>query len=97
MRLHRYSVRRMRDVSASKAAITGPVACDARAVGARLRFLRRSAGLTQATVGERLGTTQSAIARLEAGGERLTLRTLERVVAALGCSAQLVITSKKVG
>lgn len=88
----------MTDQSVRKAAVTGPVACDSRVLGARLRALRESAGLTQAAVGARLGTTQSAIARLEAGGgERLTLRMLARVAAALGCRADVVIASRKVG
>lgn len=46
--------------------------------------LRTEAGLTQAELAQRMGTTQSAIARMEAGGTRPTLETLERLAAAIG-------------
>ncbi len=46
--------------------------------------LRTDAGLTQAELAERMGTTQSAIARMEGGGVRPTLETLEKLARALG-------------
>ena len=51
--------------------------------------LRTEAGLTQEEMARRMGTTQSAIARLEAGGTRPTLETLEKLAAAVG--AELVV------
>lgn len=48
------------------------------------RRLRTDAGVTQGELAERMGTTQSAIARLESGGVRPTLETLERLAHALG-------------
>jgi DNA-binding XRE family transcriptional regulator len=46
---------------------------------------RTAVGLTQAQLAERVGTTQSAIARLEdADYEGHTLRMLDRIAAALG-------------
>ena len=39
--------------------------------------LRVDAGLTQVELARRMGTTQSAIARMENGGTRPTLETLE--------------------
>lgn len=51
--------------------------------------LRRDAGLTQAELAERMGTTQSAIARMEGGGTRPRLETLEKLAAAVG--ADLVV------
>lgn len=51
--------------------------------------LRSDAGLTQAELAERMGTTQSAIARMEGGGSRPTLETLEKLAAAVG--ADLVV------
>lgn len=51
--------------------------------------LRTEAGLTQAELAERVGTTQSAIARMEGGGTRPTLETLEKVATAVG--ADLVV------
>ena len=41
-------------------------------------------GLTQAEMAARMGTTQSAIARMEGGGVRPTLETLERLARAVG-------------
>ncbi|MGH9184425.1 MAG: helix-turn-helix domain-containing protein [Acidimicrobiales bacterium] len=51
--------------------------------------LRTEAGLTQAELAERMGTTQSAVARMEGGGTRPTLETLEKLAAAVG--AELVV------
>lgn len=51
--------------------------------------LRHDAGLTQAELADRMGTTQSAIARLEGGGTRPTLETLEKLASAVG--ADLVV------
>lgn len=51
--------------------------------------LRHEAGLTQAELADRMGTTQSAIARMEGGGTRPTLQTLEKLAAAVG--ADLVV------
>ena len=48
--------------------------------GTLVREARRRAGLTQAELAERLGTTQSAIARLEGGGSE---PSFERVVEAV--------------
>ena len=41
-------------------------------------------GLSQREVAERMGTTQSVVGRLEAGGSKPTIATLERVADALG-------------
>lgn len=51
--------------------------------------LRAEAGLTQAELAARMGTTQSAIARMEGGGTRPTLDTLEKLAGAVG--ADLVV------
>ena len=51
--------------------------------------LRTDACLTQADLAQRMGTTQSAIARMEGGGTRPTLETLEKVAGAVG--AELVV------
>lgn len=52
---------------------------------------RAAAGLTQADVAKRIGTTQSAVARLESRNARHSpsLATLERYAAALGCRLEL--------
>ena len=50
----------------------------------KIRSARQAAGLTQAQVAKQIGTTQSAIARLESGEyERLSIRTLLKVAAVL--------------
>lgn len=46
--------------------------------------LRTEASLTQAELAARMGTTQSAIARMEGGGVRPTLETLEKLAGAIG-------------
>lgn len=52
---------------------------------------RADAGLTQAQVAERIGTTQSAIARLESGAGRHqpSLGTLRKYAQAVGCRIEL--------
>lgn len=52
---------------------------------------RKTAGLTQAEIADRMGTTQSAIARLESlGGKHSpTLSTLRRYAATLGYRLEL--------
>jgi transcriptional regulator with XRE-family HTH domain len=52
---------------------------------------RSSAGITQAEVAERIGTTQSAIARLESGNGKHSpsLATLQKYARALGCRLEL--------
>ena len=45
---------------------------------------RRHAGLTQAELAERMGTTQSTIARLEGGKSKPSTTTLEKIASATG-------------
>jgi ribosome-binding protein aMBF1 (putative translation factor) len=52
-------------------------------VGERIRTAREAAGLSQRDLASRMGTSQAAIARLEAGGVGATLTTLHRVAVAL--------------
>lgn len=54
-----------------------------------LREARLRAGLTQADLAERAGTTQSAIARWETGGAQPSLETLSRLVRACGLELRL--------
>jgi ribosome-binding protein aMBF1 (putative translation factor) len=53
-------------------------------LGERVRALREKAGLSQRELASRMGATQSAVARLEAGGAEPTLPTLRRLAGALG-------------
>jgi ribosome-binding protein aMBF1 (putative translation factor) len=49
-----------------------------------LVVMRQTAGLSQTEVAARMGTSQSAIARLEAGTSDVRASTLERYAAAVG-------------
>jgi ribosome-binding protein aMBF1 (putative translation factor) len=49
-----------------------------------LTAARRSAGLSQTEIGARMGTSQSAVARLESGQADVRASTLERYAAAVG-------------
>jgi predicted transcriptional regulator len=51
---------------------------------AELVARRQSAGLSQTEVAARMGTSQSSVARLEAGQADVRLSTLERYAAAVG-------------
>ncbi len=59
---------------------------------------RSSAGITQAEVAERIGTTQSAIARLESGSGKHSpsLATLQKYAHALGCRLELRLTNEMI-
>ena len=57
-----------------------------RALAAELVAGRKALGLSQTTVAARMGTTQSAVARLEAGDGDVRLSTLERYAEAVGLS-----------
>ena len=48
---------------------------------------RASMGLTQADVAQRMGTTQSVVARLESGKRPPSLRSVQRYAQAIGCRA----------
>lgn len=45
--------------------------------------LRKKSGISQAALAERIGTTQSNIARIEAGKQNLTTDTLQKIAVAL--------------
>jgi transcriptional regulator with XRE-family HTH domain len=61
-------------------------------IGPRLGEMRRALGLTQSDVAFRMGTTQSALARLEKGEAKPNLRTLCRYAEALGRRATVRLT-----
>ena len=58
-------------------------------LGRQVRELREAKGLSQRQLAERMRTTQSVVARLEAGGSKPSLSTLERVASALGTSIDI--------
>ncbi len=56
---------------------------------------RVKAGLTQADVAARMGTTQSVIARMESGRTLPSLRTLSRYAQAVGFIATVKLTRER--
>ena len=57
---------------------------------------RARAGLTQDTVAERMGTTKSAVSRLESAGKHApSLTTLKRYASAVGCELQVRLVPHK--
>jgi DNA-binding XRE family transcriptional regulator len=57
---------------------------------------RTRAGLTQDTVAERMGTTKSAVSRLEGSGKHApSLGTLRRYAQAVGCELQVKLVPQK--
>jgi transcriptional regulator with XRE-family HTH domain len=54
---------------------------------------RRGAGITQTELARRLGTTQSAIARLERPGSNPTVAQLDRAIAGAGRRLELTVVS----
>jgi transcriptional regulator with XRE-family HTH domain len=55
---------------------------------------RARAGLTQAEVAKRMGTSQSTVARLESGGAKPSLSTLKRFAQATGAQVRITLTAK---
>ena len=57
---------------------------------------RTRAGLTQDAVAERMGTTKSAISRLEGSGKHApSLTTLQRYARAVGCDLRVRLVPQK--
>lgn len=57
---------------------------------------RARAGLTQDAVAERMGTTKSAVSRLESAGKHApSLTTLKRYASAVGCELKVRLVRQK--
>lgn len=67
---------------------------DEYAIAAALIAARSHAGLTQAELAQRMGTTQSAVARMESGRARPSTRTLEKVAEATGTRLSVTFEPK---
>lgn len=63
-------------------------------IGERVREARDTAGLSQRDLAELMGTSQAAVARLEAGGVGATVTTLYRVAAALGLELSVELVKR---
>jgi ribosome-binding protein aMBF1 (putative translation factor) len=77
---------RLATMSAADRAIydaTGSATRLALDVGEKVRNAREAVGLSQRELASRMGTSQAAVARLEAGTVGATLTTLQKVGAAL--------------
>lgn len=89
----------------SKALAHPAVAREYARIGPEFEFLdeilkaRAAAGLTQADVAARIGTTQSAIARLESADTRHSpsVATLQRYASALGYTLQIRLVKARAG
>lgn len=60
-------------------------------IGALLQAEREKAGLTQVELARRIGTTKTAISRLENSGRDIRFSTVERIAAALGKAVHLTL------
>jgi len=66
------------------------------ALASQMLEARSKAGLTQDAVAQRMGTTKSAISRLEAAGRHApSLATLKKYAAAVGCELQVKLVPQK--
>ncbi len=61
------------------------------ALAAQVIEARARAGLTQAELAERMGTSQSAVARLESGTARPSVATLEKLAEATGSTLRIAL------
>jgi DNA-binding XRE family transcriptional regulator len=65
-------------------------------VASQLLKARARAGMTQDAVAERMGTTKSAISRLESAGKHApSLETLKRYAEAVGCELKVRLVPLK--
>ena len=64
------------------------------ALASQLIEARSRAGLTQAEVAERMGTSQSTVARLESGTGTPSLSTLKRFAQATGARIRVTLEAK---
>lgn len=63
--------------------------------GQLIKGLRVSAGMSQRELGERIGTTQSAIARLETGDGQPKLDTLQKLAGAFDQELHLYVRARE--
>jgi DNA-binding XRE family transcriptional regulator len=65
-------------------------------VADQMLHARSRASLTQDAVAERMGTTKSAVSRLESAGKHApSLATLKRYAQAVGCELQIKLVRQK--
>jgi transcriptional regulator with XRE-family HTH domain len=54
-------------------------------LGNEIKAARKELGMTQADLGEKVGTSKQAIARIEAGNHNVSILILEKIATALNC------------
>lgn len=59
-----------------------------------MRQARAATGLSQAELARRIGSTQSAVARLERAGSNPRVETLQRAIAATGHDLEVTLTQE---
>jgi transcriptional regulator with XRE-family HTH domain len=64
------------------------------ALASQLIEARSRAGMTQAEVAERMGTSQSTVARLESGTAKPSLSTLKRFADATGARVRITLETR---
>jgi len=64
-------------------------------IGEKIRHIREQLGMTQAQLASRAGTTQQAIALLEAGKIESQPSTLAKIAKALSCELKIELVPKK--
>ena len=63
-----------------------------------LFLARQHSGLTQESIAQKIGTTKSAVSRLESGGKHIpSITTLMKYVEAVGCELEIKLVSQKTG
>ncbi|WP_125131345.1 XRE family transcriptional regulator [Microbacterium sp. 10M-3C3] len=77
------------------AADTSDLDESARALGARIRMLRREHGMTLTQAARRAGLSHSFLSQVERGHERLSMASLFRVAQALGTTQQALLTEDR--
>jgi predicted XRE-type DNA-binding protein len=78
------ALRRSADAQAAQAAQAARMAGERGRLVRELAEQRQAAGLSQTEIAARMGTSQSAVARLESGTADIRASTLERYAAAVG-------------
>jgi DNA-binding Xre family transcriptional regulator len=77
---------------AYSAYLTAAAEEQAKKVGERLRALRERRGLTSKEVAQRAGITPQSLSRIEHGHHDVVYTTLQRILAAMGCSLKDLVT-----
>ena len=62
----------------------------------QLLLARQHSGLTQKPIAQKIGTTKSAVSRLESGGKHISsITTLRKYSEAVGCELEIKLVPKK--